>query len=156
MYSHSRILRNIITLRVKSYRLNSLGFCSDAVAHWIPGSPEWLIPSYSLPNVPDILVAHSVQSSFLDPVQAQGPGWGGWGCLTFDGGFVVSYLFSGSWRLMEKEGKHQGQWQNVKAIPINTQNSERKNFISVLKAHSCPYHSIFSLISFWISCYLQW
>lgn len=107
---------NTQTKTLQADQLCSLGvspWCCGTLSCWQP----WVIPSYLLPDVPDIFVAHCMQSSFLDSVQTQRPRWGRRWCLTFDGGFVVSYLFSGSWRLMEKEGKFQGQCWNMKAIP---------------------------------------
>lgn len=107
----------VITLRLKSHRLNSsvvwvLFWCYGTLNSWW----VWVIPSYLLPNVPDIFMAHCVQSSFLNSIQMQRARWRRWRCLTFYGGFVISYLFSGGWRLMEKEGKLRGQCQNMKAI----------------------------------------
>jgi len=44
-------------------------------------------------------MAHCMQGSFLNSVQTQRSRWRRWWCLTFYCGFIISYLFSRSWRL---------------------------------------------------------
>lgn len=93
-------LRNSSTATLRPRRLSSLavlGFCSGSLKYWAA------VPSYLLPYVPDIFMAHCVQSSFLDSVQAHRPRWRRWGRLTFYCGLIISYLFFRSWRLKENQ-----------------------------------------------------